>query len=308
MKRKIVLLLLVAALLAASVGIGYAIGAPEPFSGKTAATVPEEPVTEPTTPETIPSTEATKPVQHIVLPSTPEEAWKLFADKPNDVRYYYALYGTFEETKEELKVPVYNEQSICYNTGSMNFTLWWRNSFRTSNANYPQVRSLLTLAPTTALRVRADNTGYAVYDTDTGYRLYLFLDPKENIITGWPMVINKTKALPARKDFQDIQIGDPIEKVRQIDGVTAPYERQIFDFFNMTKPIPYTETFKKQGPLATYHYCKDGILRIEYADDPAQEGLNFIVAGFTFYEDFVVENYDGAKVNQKILDIDLPVK
>jgi len=34
----------------------------------------------------------------------------------------------------------------------------------------------------------------------------------------------------------------------------------------------------------------------------------FIVAGFTFYEDFVVENYDGAKVNQKILDIDLPVK
>ena len=311
MNRKIVLLLLVVALLTASIGAVYALGLPKDDS--VALADPTEPATEPDESETEPTdpaTDETKPVQEL-RPVLGHLDGYAFSKVPSETLYYYEQYGTSDKEQVVLDVPVYKEADILFNM-DLGFTSWWRDSMRTCSTTIPRLKIAFYVAPTNALRVRSDGTAYAFWDTDTGYRLYLFVNPEQKMFTGWPIVINKAK-IPTLKDFQDIKIGDPLKKVDAIDGVAGLNEHMVA---GRTVEI-WNKILKSRGPLYSYHYCKDGILRIEYEEDAALEGLNFVVSKITLYKDFMLENYAYPEewigdempiINQKIMDIDLPVQ
>ena len=307
MKQKSVLILLVVALLAGSVGTIKVFGVLGPD------TIPTEPPTSATEP-TGPATDETKPVQERrpILGYLDDYAC---AKMPSDTLYYYETYGTSEKEQVVLDVPVYKEADILFSNGGLGFSLWWHDALREGEVDAPRLRRVFFSVPTNALRVRTDGTAYAFWDTDTGYRLYMFVNPEHKMFTGWPIVINKAK-IPTLKDFQDIKIGDPLKKVDAIDGVAGLNEYYLVTLAEWTEKI-WNKARDRYGPLYSYHYCKDGILRIEYEEDAALEGLNFVVSKITLYEDFMLENYAypeswiGDKmpiINQKIMDIDLPVQ
>jgi len=246
-----------------------------------------------------------------------------YAKVPKDTLYYYEKYGTSEKEQVVLDVPVYKEHDLLFNMEGLGFASWWLNAIRRNNSYFPTLKRVLYRAPTNALRIREDGTAYAIWDTDTGYRLYLFYNPSLEMFSGWPIVINKTK-MTTLEDFKDIKTGDPLKKVDAIDGVAGLNEYLVVTHHKYTEERWYKNR-DRTGPLYSYHYCKDGgILRIEYEEDAALEGLNFVVSKITLYEDFVVDNYTYPTsnprddwslfwdlmphFNQKIMDIDLPVQ
>ncbi len=222
-------------------------------------------------------------------------------------------FGLPEESNAALDVPVYYEDDLLFH-GDNNFTLTRDLSSRSkhpmhiSGESYYAITTLEVLP--TVLRVRADGSAYAVYDTDTGYRFYLFFDKAQPILTGYPIVISKSKLL-SYSDFEEIQVGDPIEKVEMIDDVASLYKKELelADFHNS---IYYENCAKNGYPISSIHYLKEGILQFEYLM-PEEKG-NLIISEIHFYEDFVIPTVnflnfttDVEQTSHKIKDIDLPV-
>ena len=300
MTRKGLLLLLVVALLVTSAGSVYVFSLSEPSAANAANSTLQ--TTIPTTGATTPTTEAAKTPQHYRdISGIPLSSFLYFLADYNE------RYGTSELCSKPLDIPVYYAEDLLYRWTNV-WSLHWPAVGRWIYVNhYPSTKGLFSEYPTNALRVRVDGSSYAVYDTETGYRLYIFMDPEKNMIDGWPIVMNKAQ-VPMLSDFEDIQIGDSIDKVQAVDGVAKiyeDYERRLPGI--QSDPVAACKRLMESGDLIySYHYCRDGILRIEYDNDPTQDGLALIVYNIIIYKDFMVEDYDGTMVNQKICDIDLP--
>ena len=159
--------------------------------------------------------------------------------------------------------------------------------------------AILAAFPTNALRVRADGSSYAIYDTDTGYRFYLFFESEVPVTAGFPVVI---KEMLQYSDFEDIDIGDSIADVEAIDDVTSLYMKTILEVWE-TSPEGAASIAEYGHPCTTIHYLKDGILKIEYT--MPSEGV-LIVSNIIFDKDFNIKSADGTIVSHKIDDIDLP--
>ena len=139
-----------------------------------------------------------------------------------------------------------------------------------------------------------------MYDTDTGYRLYVFFHQSNAHIAGFPILINKNKML-SYKDFAGIQVGDSVKKVAEIDDVATMHKRQIDnrDFSDYTIDR-YARDLIDGCKVYTLHYLTDGLLVIEYSD------LNMVVSNISFYKDYVIPTADGQMTSHKIQDVDLP--
>ncbi|MBQ7330023.1 MAG: hypothetical protein IJX01_09015 [Oscillospiraceae bacterium] len=211
-----------------------------------------------------------------------------------------------EESNTPLDIPIYYEDDLLFHRDN-HFTLTRdlsslsKHPMHTSGESYYAITTLKELP--TVLRVRTDGSAYAVYDTDTGYRFYLFFDKTRPILTGYPIVINKSKML-SYSDFKDIQVGDPIEKVELIDDVASLHKKQLAlqDFINS---IYYENCAKNGYPVSSIHYLKDGILQFEYLM-PEEKG-KLIISRINLYQDFVIPTVDGEMTSHKIKNIDLPV-
>ena len=213
-------------------------------------------------------------------------------------------YGKSGSSKETLNIPVYSEDILLF-LGGNTFALGWDASAYVNIPNPSEIEryyifNVLERFPN-ELRVKAGCSSYAVYDTDTGYRLYLFFVPKNNggVLTGYPIVINKNKLL-SYSDFESIQIGDSIEKVEAIDDVTTLHKKM----FKNRNSEYYESRAKSGNPVVSIHYLKDGILRIEYKK---LEEQSIVVSNMNFYEDYVIKTADGEMTNHRIMNIDLPV-
>ena len=262
-------------------------------SAKASITVPTTAST--TAPTAITTTAPTKMPMH-----------RTYVDLGYEFAKVLECFGTPEESDICLDIPVYYEYDLLF-YGEVCFALTKDASrFKTQTLFYEGYEALnvLQYLPT-VMRIRADGSSYAVYDTDTGYRLYLFIDPidiKPTNIIGYPIVIKKDNIL-SLSDFKDIQIGDPIEKVEAIDDVATLHKRQL-EYANFKNSIYYESCAKNGYPVASIHYLKDGILKIEYL---MPEHSKLIVSNITFYEHFAMKAADGKVLNYKIKDIDLPV-
>ena len=209
--------------------------------------------------------------------------------------------ATPQGSKSSLEVPVYYEDELLFNTNGMYYLNRDACFYKGSSFLPNEASAILAAYPTNAIRVRSDGTEYAIYDTDTGYRLYLFFDSDREIPTtlGFPLVI---KDLLSYSDFKDIQIGDSILDVEAVDDVTALYKKTLIDVWEIN-PEGAAGLAEYGHPCTTIHYLKDGILKIEYTMT-TEEGL--IVSNMIFDRNFVLTCADGTSVSHKIESIDLP--
>lgn len=157
--------------------------------------------------------------------------------------------------------------------------------------------------PNIAIRTRDENTKYLVYDTDTGYRLFLYNPSHINYksIEGFPIVV---KELLPYSDFAELHIGDAMEKVEAVDPVASIYKKHMIETFHMNDP-KIAEKKDLDLPRSSIHYLKDGILKIDYK---TTEERKLIIANMTFNSDYLLPLASGIEPGlcYKICDIDLP--
>lgn len=208
--------------------------------------------------------------------------------------------GVKVNEKEEMIIPVYYETDLLFETEGMYYLNRDAAFYSGLNSRPNDASEILAAYPTDALRVRADQSSYAVYETDKGSRFYLFFDTDKGATTvGYPIVINK---LLSYTDFNDINVGDTIDDVAVVDDVTELYKRTFFDVWQLD--YKGAKSLSELGhPCVTLHYLKDGILKIEYE---MQEDQSLVVSKIIFNEEFKLECADGKIVDHKIEDVDLP--
>ena len=205
-----------------------------------------------------------------------------------------------QEMLESLDIPVYNESLLLYSDGVIEFG-YDSSLIHFMSAATRTLELCLKAYPTNAVRERADGLAYAVYDTDTGYRVYRFYTDgtKNGLATGFVIVINKEKIL-SYNDFKDVKVGDSILVVETIDSVATLHKKARGDL----EPIAVEKLAKMGMPWTTVHYLTDGILKINYT---SPEKGTFLVSEIIYDENYNITGQDGIVVNYKIEDIDLPV-
>ncbi|MEG2153244.1 MAG: hypothetical protein RRZ71_08280 [Clostridia bacterium] len=161
--------------------------------------------------------------------------------------------------------------------------------------------AILEAYPTKAIRSRDEKSVYFVYDTDTDYRLYLFLNYNNGLQTpiGFPIIIGK---LLSYGDFSGLKIGDSIDRVEMIDSIAGLYKKEIVDVWQLD-PAGAIGHAKEGYPCTSIHYLKDGILKIEYT---MLEDQSLVISDMEFNKNYELVNAVGETVDYKILDIDLP--
>lgn len=205
-----------------------------------------------------------------------------------------------DENLQKLEIPVYNEDELLFEKCA--FYLNRDASFyHSASGNRPHVKSaILEQRPTTALRVLSEEYSYAVYDTDTGYRLYLFFDDRKYPeMIGFPVII---KDMLSYSDFADLKIGDSIDKVEQIDSIVALYKKMVLELWHIDA-LSVKNMAKRGHPICTIHYLKNGILKINYT--MPEEG-RLVISEMIFNEDYCIVDSINRTVSHKIKNIDLP--
>lgn len=203
------------------------------------------------------------------------------------------------ELEKTLDVPVYYEEEILGNVPCYHLAFDCSHILRMPGEYGNGVFQQFYNFPTDAIRMRDDGTSYLVYDTETNYRLYVFVADVPYLM-GYPILINKNQIL-ARDDFKDIQVGDSLEEVAAVDDIMELYKKELYSGYYI--PVVFENRKEENNPVASVHYLQDGILRIEYA--VTEEG-NMVVANIEYFEDYVIPTADGKLTSHKIKDIDLP--
>ena len=274
--KKIIITVSVILVLSITVSIVYAM------TGKTEGDVPEALVEE---------------VRHMEKISWTENPWPSYAEVVNK-------YGIHQNSKAELDVPIYYEEELLFNIDG-GFTLNRDASFYYGLNSCPNEASAeLARYPTDAIRIREDGTVYAVYDTDTGYRLYVFFesmgeDSTYGVTVGFPVVIGN---MLSYQDFASLRIGDDISKVEDVDEVATLHKKLLLDVWRLD--FKGAEGMAQTGhPCTSIHYLTDGILKIEYQ---MLEDRSLVISDIIYNKDYQITDALGRTINHKIEDADLP--
>jgi hypothetical protein len=206
------------------------------------------------------------------------------------------------DTNAKLKeVPIYKEYDLLFNTDGSFYLNRDACFYEGQNARQNYTGGILEAYPTDAIRDRNGKSVYLVYDTDTGYRLYLFVSYDNDLQTpiGFPVVIGKMLSYDA---FCSLNLGDPIEKVEAIDSVATLHKKLIIDVWNLD-PVGAANHAIDGYPCTSIHYLKDGLLKIEYK---MLENQDLVISDIEFSEDYTLINALGDKVDYKINELDLP--
>ena len=259
------------------------------------STLPTATPTDPTLPSTLPTVPATEP-------TVPLHRKEYTGGLVENFELLLQRCGASWDSEMSLDIPVYYEDSLLFNT---------EDKFKLSKdgtIGLPFVNTIPNDAnrvfkwlPTEALRIREDGSSYAIWDTDTGYRFYLFFLKDKPLFTGYPIVINKAKML-SYDDFKDIGVGDSIEKVEELDSVVTLYKKEVLEHYGWT-PKTVKTVLENGLPFETIHYLTDGILRIQYT---CLDDTTISVHSIAFYDNYLIPTYDGNLTDHKIKDIDLP--
>ena len=198
-------------------------------------------------------------------------------------------------------IPVYKEEDILFKTDGLFYLSRDSSFYDGQSARQNFTGTILQAYPTDAIREKSKNLLYFVYDTDTGYRLFLFFDEHDELTSpsGFPVVIKELLTYTA---FDELNIGDSIEKVENIDPVTTLHKKQIIDVWDLD---PVGAEFHAQNgyPCTSIHYLQDGILKIEYK---MLENRDMIISDIEFNKDFMLTGATGYRLDYKISELDLP--
>ncbi|MBO7564284.1 MAG: hypothetical protein J6T40_05490 [Clostridiales bacterium] len=216
----------------------------------------------------------------------------------------YMKYVNDSLASETLEVPIYYEDDILFNNNrsfELNNDAAWTIGLSGNWPNYPGL--ILYCYPTSAIRQRDDGCIYFMYETDTGYRLYLFFlkDFDGLRLRGYPILI---KNILSSKDFASIKVGDPISKVEAIDPVATLHKRQLVNIWHID-PETSKHNSDNGHPCTSLHYLSDGLLKIDY--EMLDTG-DFLVSNISIHKDYVITDLIGEKISHYILENDLPSK
>lgn len=207
--------------------------------------------------------------------------------------------------QETLEVPVYGEYDLILNACLGGFYLGMDFADRENlNCAETATSNVLYTYPDPAIRERDEDSVYLMYDTDTGYRLYLFLSDAINGMwtpAGLPLVV---KEMHSYADFAGIEVGDSIEEVEAIDSIASmnKYQNHVVHDLNKTA---YDNRIAYGTPVNSIHYLTDGILKIEYE---MLDNGDIVVYRIIYSEDYILPDSLGRPVNFKVLDADLPAQ
>ena len=253
-------------------------------------------------PEVSAAAEATK------APESTDEPTAVPTDEPTEApteKPTEAPTNTTEPKMEKLDIPVYPDEELfmtrfyvelgfdmskCYHRGII--------------INYLQ--NVLGELPTDARRKASTGEEYLIYESESGYREYVFLElqPNGNDITkGYPLVIGEVHSF---MDFEHLNKGDTIDEVAKVDDIAALYKRKFIEF-DLILPYPNSGYVSGKRFVSTIHYLTDGILKIKYS---LLEDGTFVIADIIHSPDYtlIYEDWDAWDVvtNYRIEPIDLP--
>ena len=199
-------------------------------------------------------------------------------------------------------IPVYYEEDLLY---KLNYIGKDTSEYSVLSSMPDSVGAVLSQFPGAAIRKSADGRAYMVYDTETGYRLFLPLAQKimgidygYQALIGYPVVVGRVLS---HSDFEGLSVGDPIDAVSAVDPVAGVYKK-LAGVYGLDAAV--TESNKENGrPFSSMHYLTDGILKIEYAVD---DDMNVVIDNMVYSPDRVIDNYLGDPVDYRINEVDLP--
>ena len=204
--------------------------------------------------------------------------------------------------EEPLDIPVYSESALFFDGNNYGFYLGRDVAiYRNLNAGQNSTEGIQKRFPTSANRINDNGSMYSIYETETGYRLYLFYDQsRDNAFTiGFPVVIKK---LLSYSDFAGLKAGDSIETVEAIDPVAGLHKRLFTEVWEIN-PKGAKGQADLGYPCTSIHYLSDGLLKIEY--DMPEDGV-LVISGIEFAPDYILTDPIGRKVDYKIEERDLP--
>ncbi len=208
---------------------------------------------------------------------------------------------------EELDIPLYEAEELMYNTNGAFYIGYDSARYRTAYNGRVQTNEIFNSFPTHAIRRQSETMIYSIYRSDSGFYLYLFFSEESgdpdwdglNTPIGYPIVIQK---MLSYEDFAGVQVGDGVEKLREIDPVIEIYEKMFFEYYGLNS-VAAENLRKSNDPISSVHYLKDGLLKIEYdiVDD-----TQLVVENIIFNENYDLTNLYGETYNYCILPQDLP--
>jgi len=200
-------------------------------------------------------------------------------------------------------IPVYAFDDILRDEESLITLTRDKGESRYRNNSNSRLSSLLTKFDTKAIRVKDDGTAYFAYDTDNGYRLYIYSVEDAGRYyksTGYILAVGDKHD---HSSFKSIKAGDPIEKVEEIDSAASLYKDFLLNFWDYKPEDIKDRAISDRHPLVSVHYLTDGLMFIRY---DVSDDNKIVVYDTAYYEDYVMPDCWGRPVNYRILDCHLP--
>lgn len=197
-------------------------------------------------------------------------------------------------------IPVFFESDLLYSPSSrspLNFA-------RNGGGDMPESLSIFSIEifyPSFACRKCSDSKYYIVYDTETGYRLFVY-SRELNINAGFSVLLKHGAELLSYDDFKGLAIGDPVDAVCEVDPVAECYKEHFkwYDPEHFTDPV---KSFNESDFPASIHYLSDGILEIDYE---MTESGEIRIRNMIYNEDRILPDEDGRPLDYTICSVDLP--
>ena len=212
--------------------------------------------------------------------------------------------STPESKFEKLDIPVYPDDKLLLN----NFIVQiGEDACQFSRfAEFPnKLDYVYELYPTKALRKASTGEEYLIYESQSGYREYVFLKHWEEsgltVTNGFPIVVGE---LLPYKAFEQLKVGDTIESVGKIDPVAELYRRKMIEVHGYV-PESAASSAARGYPITSIHYLSDGLLKIEYE---MLEDSSLVISKMVYSPDYTLKHTVGEVINYRIEPIDLPEK
>ncbi|MBR3298574.1 MAG: hypothetical protein IKI64_05150 [Clostridia bacterium] len=247
-----------------------------------------------------PKPEATAVSEVTKAPEPTDELAAVPTDEPTEVPTE-APTNTPEPKMEKLDIPVYPDDKLLLNNfivqigeDACQFSLF---------AEFPnKLDYVYELYPTKALRKASTGEEYIIYESQSGYREYVFLKHWEEsgltVTNGFPIVVGE---LLPYKAFEQLKVGDTIDSVEEIDPIAVFTKRR----FEYCAPNVAASNAKRGYPITSIHYLSDGLLKIEY--EMLEDG-SLVISNMVYSPDYTLKHTVGEVINYRIEPIDLPEK
>ena len=250
-----------------------------------------------------PKPEATAVSEVTKAPEPTDELAAVPTDEPTEVPTE-APTNTPEPKMEKLDIPVYPDDKLLLNNfivqigeDACQFSLF---------AEFPnKLDYVYELYPTKALRKASTGEEYIIYESQSGYREYVFLKHWEEsgltVTNGFPIVVGE---LLPYKAFEQLKVGDTIESVGKIDPVAELYKQKMIEVHGYV-PESAASSAARGYPITSIHYLSDGLLKIEY--EMLEDG-SLVISNMVYSPDYTLKHTVGEVINYRIEPIDLPEK